>query len=173
MNELQSYVDSLPSMLLEEEKKKLVKQWKIDNKWGEEKPEPVGTGTVLKSEDITYGGEAVKEVIEAVKTDGDAAGAGHQGKTRGALLCQPNEGCQEGAKDTGPCRDRKEHRNIGPCRGQTRRSHAQCGGQRSGSYCSAEKVVWSKDYDFFQEGCLIWRQNGRKLNRFHRRRGFE
>ena len=35
MNELQAYVDSLPSMLSEEEKKKLVKQWKIDNKWGE------------------------------------------------------------------------------------------------------------------------------------------
>jgi len=76
MNELQAYVDSLPSMLSEEEKKKLVKQWKIDNKWGEEKPEPVGTGTVLKSENITYGGEAVEKVLEAVKTEGDAAGAG-------------------------------------------------------------------------------------------------
>ena len=42
MNELQAYVDSLPSMLLEEEKKKLVKQWKIDNNWGEKKPEEVG-----------------------------------------------------------------------------------------------------------------------------------
>ena len=58
MNELQAYVDSLPSMLLEEEKKKLVKQWKIDNKWGEKKPEPVGTGTVLKAEEAD---EAVGE----------------------------------------------------------------------------------------------------------------
>ena len=52
MNELQAYVDSLPSMLLEEEKKKLVKQWKIDNNWGEKKPEPVGAGTVLKAEEV-------------------------------------------------------------------------------------------------------------------------
>ena len=58
MNELQAYVDSLPSMLLEEEKKKLVKQWKIDNKWGEKKPEPVGTETVLKAEEAD---EAVGE----------------------------------------------------------------------------------------------------------------
>ena len=33
MNELEAYVDSLPSMLSEEGKKKLVKQWKIDNNW--------------------------------------------------------------------------------------------------------------------------------------------
>ena len=52
MNELQAYVDSLPSMLLEEEKKKLVKQWKIDNNWAEKKPEPVGAGTVLKAEEV-------------------------------------------------------------------------------------------------------------------------
>ena len=79
MNELQAYVDSLPSMLLEEEKKKLVKQWKIDNKWGEKKPEPVGAGTVIKAEEVE---EAEVEdfkpfyLEKTVKTEGDAAGAG-------------------------------------------------------------------------------------------------
>ena len=99
MNELQAYVDSLPSMLLEEEKKKLVKQWKIDNKWGEEKPEPVGTGTVLKSEDITYGGEAVKEVIEAVKTEGDAAGAGVEPVKTEALVDPTDSASEDGSSE--------------------------------------------------------------------------
>jgi len=99
MNELQAYVDSLPSMLLEEEKKKLVKQWKIDNKWGEEKPEPVGTGTVLKSEDITYGGEAVKEVIEAVKTEGDAAGAGVEPVKTEALVDLTDSASEDGSSE--------------------------------------------------------------------------
>ena len=99
MNELQAYVDSLPSMLLEEEKKKLVKQWKIDNKWGEEKPEPVGTGTVLKSEDITYGGEAVEEVIEAVKTEGDAAGAGVEPVKTEALVDPTDSASEYGSSE--------------------------------------------------------------------------
>ena len=81
MNELQAYVDSLPSMLLEEEKKKLVKQWKIDNNWGEKKPEPVGAGTVLKAEEVEVELPSEKliediKVVESVKTEGDAAGAG-------------------------------------------------------------------------------------------------
>ena len=81
MNELQAYVDSLPSMLLEEEKKKLVKQWKIDNNWGEKKPEPVGAGTVLKAEEVEVELPSEKliediKVVEPVKTEGDAAGAG-------------------------------------------------------------------------------------------------
>ena len=81
MNELQAYVDSLPSMLLEEEKKKLVKQWKIDNKWGEKKPEKVGTGTVLKAEEVEVELPSEKlikdiKVVEPVKTEGDAAGVG-------------------------------------------------------------------------------------------------
>ena len=70
MNELQAYVDSLPSMLLEEEKKKLVKQWKIDNNWGEKKPEEVKVKLPF---------EKLKEdvgIVETVKTEGDAAGAG-------------------------------------------------------------------------------------------------
>ncbi|GAI76642.1 unnamed protein product, partial [marine sediment metagenome] len=33
-------------------KAELIKQWKIDNNWGEKKPEPVGTGTVLKAEEV-------------------------------------------------------------------------------------------------------------------------
>ena len=81
MNELQAYVDSLPSMLLEEEKKKLVKQWKIDNNWGEKKLEPVGAGTVLKAEEVEVELPSEKliediKVVESVKTEGDAAGAG-------------------------------------------------------------------------------------------------
>ena len=51
MNELQKYVDSLPSMLLEDEKIKLIEQWKKDNNWGQKKSESVGTGTVLKPEE--------------------------------------------------------------------------------------------------------------------------
>ena len=68
MNELEEYAASLPSPLNREARIKLIEQWKIDNNWGEEKPQP--------AEDITYGGEAVEEVLEAVKTEGDAAGAG-------------------------------------------------------------------------------------------------
>ena len=68
MNELEEYAASLPSPLSREARIKLIEQWKIDNNWGEEKPQP--------AEDITYGGEAVEEVLEAVKTEGDAAGAG-------------------------------------------------------------------------------------------------
>ena len=75
MNELEEYAASLPAPLNRDARIKLIEQWKIDNNWEGEKPEPVGTGTVLKSEDIVYGGEPVKEILETVKTEGDAAGA--------------------------------------------------------------------------------------------------
>ena len=41
MNELEEYAASLPSPLNREARIKLIEQWKIDNNWGEEKPQPV------------------------------------------------------------------------------------------------------------------------------------
>ena len=70
MNELQKYVDSLPIYLSEPEKIKLIEQWKKDNNWGQEKSEPVGTGTVLKTEEFKPFN------LEEVKKGGDVAGAG-------------------------------------------------------------------------------------------------
>ena len=49
MNKLQEYTASIPDS--NPNKAGLIRQWKIENKWGEEKPEPVGTGTVLKNEE--------------------------------------------------------------------------------------------------------------------------
>ena len=78
MNELQKYVDSLPSMLLEDEKIKLIEQWKKDNNWGQEKSEPVGTGTVLKPEETKdkefkpFDLKEVKKIDPVVKTETSA-----------------------------------------------------------------------------------------------------
>ena len=49
MNKLQEYTASIPDS--NPNKAGLIRQWKIENKWGEKKPEPVGTGTVLKNEE--------------------------------------------------------------------------------------------------------------------------
>ena len=67
MNELQAYVDSLPSMLSEEEKKKLVKQWKIDNKWG---------GSVSEVSQQAWEGKSTKiaKIDPVVETDAPATG---------------------------------------------------------------------------------------------------
>ena len=69
MNELEEYAASLPAPLNRDARIKLIEQWKIDNNWGEEKPQPA------EVENITYGGEPVQEILETVKTRGDAAGA--------------------------------------------------------------------------------------------------
>ena len=59
MNELQAYTASILDS--DPNKAELIKQWKIDNKWGEKKPEPVGTATVLKAEEAD---EAVGEYFK-------------------------------------------------------------------------------------------------------------
>ena len=69
MNELEKFVASIPSPVSREKRIELIKQWKIDNKWGEEKPQ------LAEVENITYGGKPAEEVLESVKTGGDAAGA--------------------------------------------------------------------------------------------------
>jgi len=79
MNELQEYTASIPDS--NPNKAELIRQWKIDNNWGEKKPEPVGTGTVLKAEEVKVKLPSEKliediKVVEPVKTEGDAAGAG-------------------------------------------------------------------------------------------------
>ncbi len=79
MNELQEYTASIPDS--NPNKAELIKQWKIENKWGEKKSEPVGTGTVLKAEEVKVKLPSEKliediKVVEPVKTEGDAAGAG-------------------------------------------------------------------------------------------------
>ena len=79
MNELQEYTASIPDS--NPNKAELIKQWKIDNNWGEKKSEPVGTGTVLKAEEVKVKLPSEKliediKVVEPVKTEGDAAGAG-------------------------------------------------------------------------------------------------
>ena len=79
MNELQEYTASIPDS--NPNKAELIRQWKIENKWGEKKPEPVGTGTVLKAEEVKVKLPSEKliediKVVEPVKTEGDAAGAG-------------------------------------------------------------------------------------------------
>jgi hypothetical protein len=75
MNELQKYVDSLPIYLSEPEKIKLIEQWKKNNNWGQEKSEPVGTGTVLKPEETKdeefkpFDLEEVKKIDPVVETE--------------------------------------------------------------------------------------------------------
>ena len=93
MNELEAYVDSLPSMLSEEGKKKLVKQWKIDNNWDKKvsevsqqawegkSTEIVKIDPVVKKDKVAKKGYINKPektedpVIEPVKTEGDVVGA--------------------------------------------------------------------------------------------------
>ena len=70
MNELQKYVDSLPMFLSEAKKIELIEQWKKDNNWGKEDQS-------TETKDFAYGGETtLADVLEDVKTEGDAAGAG-------------------------------------------------------------------------------------------------
>ncbi len=57
MNELQFYTSSIPDS--NPNKAELIKQWKIENKWGQQEVE-----------------EVIETPVEEVKTEGDAAGAG-------------------------------------------------------------------------------------------------
>jgi len=91
MNELEKYAASLPSPLSREAKIKLIEQWKIDNNWGKEKPQP--------AEDITYGGKPVEEVLELVKTEGDAAGAGVELEQTSALVDLTDLTLENGSSD--------------------------------------------------------------------------
>ena len=94
MNELEKYAASLPSPLSREAKIKLIEQWKIDNNWGKEKPQP--------AEDITYGGKPVEEVLELVKTEGDAAGAGVELEQTSALVDLTDLTLENGSSDLKP-----------------------------------------------------------------------
>jgi len=92
MNELQKYVDSLPSMLLEDEKIKLIEQWKKNNNWGQKKSESVGTGTVLKPEETKdkefkpFDLEEVKKIDPVVKTETSAGSTNTVSDSEGGFL---------------------------------------------------------------------------------------
>jgi len=100
MNELQAYTASILDS--DPNKAELIKQWKIDNKWGEKKPEPVGAGTVLKAEDIVYGGEPVKEILETVKMEGDATGAGVEPAEMSAPVDSTESTLENGSSELKP-----------------------------------------------------------------------
>ena len=68
MNELQEYTASIPDS--NPNKAELIRQWKIENKWGQQEVKEVAVKLPF---------EKLKEdvgIVETVKTEGDAAGAG-------------------------------------------------------------------------------------------------
>ena len=77
MNELQKFTASLQGHWNDKEIKELVIQWKIDNQWEQNKPQPMGPQEAPKPEKLTLEDTYIEEeVFEEVKTEGDAAGAG-------------------------------------------------------------------------------------------------
>lgn len=77
MNELQKFTASLQGHWTDKEIKELVIQWKIDNQWEQNKPQPMGPQEAPKPEKLALEDTYIEEeVFEEVKTEGDAAGAG-------------------------------------------------------------------------------------------------
>ena len=89
MNELEAYVDSLPSMLSEEGKKKLVKQWKIDNNWDKKVSEVSQQAWEGKSTEIV-------KIDPVVKKDAPAPG-----KTKASVKTEAPVDTTDSASENG------------------------------------------------------------------------
>jgi len=103
MNELQKFIAELQGHWNDKEIKEFVIQWKIDNQWEQNKPQPMGPQEAPKPEKLTLEDTYTEEeVFEKVKTEGDAAGAGVELEQTSALVDLTDLTLENGSSDLKP-----------------------------------------------------------------------